>query len=189
MQPARASRGCRVPDSARIEQLVQAHQGHLLRYLRWLGCDDSLAADMAQECFVKLIEGDIQLENPQAMAAYLRTTARNFYLMHLRRDRRHVTLPDEDVLEAAWAENEGDDFGENYRRALQQCLQGLTDRARQALTLRFGQGASREQIGLATGLDPEGAKTLLRRAKEKLKLCIEKKVGKGRNELAANGRD
>jgi RNA polymerase sigma-70 factor (ECF subfamily) len=174
---------------AHIEQLVQAHQGHLLRYLRWLGCDDSLAADMAQECFVKIIQGDPQLENPHAMAAYLRTTARNFYLMHLRRERRNVSLPDPDVLEAAWAENEGDDFGEGYRRALQQCLQGLTERARLALSLRFGQGASREQISVATGLDPEGTKTLLRRAKAKLKLCIENKVGNGRSELAANGRD
>jgi len=178
-----------VPDKAHIEQLVQAHQGHLLRYLRWLGCDDSLAADLAQECFVKVLEGEFQLENPQAMSSYLRTMARNYYLMHLRRNRRMVSLPDEDVLECAWSEHEGDDFGESYRNALQQCLQALTARAQQALGLRYGQGASREQISLATGLDTEGAKTLLRRAKAKLKLCIERKVGKGRNELAANSRD
>ncbi len=178
-----------MPHKAHIEQLVQAHQGHLLRYLRWLGCDDNLAADLAQDCFVKVLEGEFQLENPQAMSGYLRTMARNGYLMHLRRHRRTVSLPDEEVLESAWSENEGDDFGETYRIALQQCLHGLTERARQALGLRYGHGASREQISLATGLDPEGAKTLLRRAKAKLKLCIEKKVGKGRNELAANGRD
>lgn len=175
--------------AAQIEQMVQAHQGHLLRYLRWLGCDDNLAADMAQETFVKVITGDFHSDNPQAMGAYLRTTARNFYLMHLRRDRRNVALPEEDVLEAAWAENEGEDFGESYRRALQECMKGLAERARQALMLRYGENASREEISKATGLDPEGAKTLLRRAKDKLKECIEKKVGKDRNELAANGRD
>ncbi len=175
--------------TAQIEQMVQAHQGHLLRYLRWLGCDDSLAADMAQETFVKVIEGDFHSDEPKAMGGYLRTTARNFYLMHLRKNRRNVNLPEEDVLEAAWAENEEDDFGESYRRALRECMKGLTDRASQALTLRYGQNASRQEISDATGLDPEGAKTLLRRAKDKLKDCIEKKVGKDRNELAANGRD
>ncbi|MCA8916890.1 MAG: sigma-70 family RNA polymerase sigma factor [Planctomycetes bacterium] len=160
-----------------IEGLVKEHQSALLRYLRFLGCDDELAQDMAQDTFVATIDADFEIRDRKATSAYLRTTARNFYFMWLRKTRREVRLPEEDVLEAAWHEEERDDDGETYRRALRNCLAKLSDRARLALKLRYGENASREEIGFATGMEPEGAKTLMRRAKDKLRECIRKQVG------------
>ena len=165
-----------------IEMLVQEHQAAVLRYLRFLGCEEALAHDLAQETFIALIEADFEIREHKATSAYLRTTARNFYFMLLRKARREVRLPDEDVLEAAWHENEGDDEGERYKQALANCLEGLTQRAQLALKLRYGENASREQISFAVGLEEEGCKTLMRRAKDKLRDCIRKQVG----ESAAN---
>lgn len=163
--------------AVQIERLVKDHQDALLRYLRFLGCDENLAHDMAQETFVATIEADFEIRDRKATSAYLRTTARNFYFMWLRKTKREVTLPDEDVLEAAWHEGEREDDGDTYRRALRNCLAKLGDRARLALRLRYGENASREEISFATGMEPEGAKTLLRRAKDKLRECIRKQVG------------
>jgi RNA polymerase sigma-70 factor (ECF subfamily) len=160
-----------------IEMLVREHQAGVLRYLRFLGCEENLACDLAQETFIALIEADFEIRERKATAAYLRTTARNLYFMWLRKVRREVTLPEEDVLEAVWAENEADDEGERYRQALANCMQQLTQRAQLALKLRYGENASREHISFATGLEEEGAKTLLRRAKDKLRECIRKQVG------------
>ncbi|MEZ5993504.1 MAG: sigma-70 family RNA polymerase sigma factor [Planctomycetota bacterium] len=160
-----------------IEKLVQDHQAGLLRYLRFLGCEENLAQDLAQETFLATIEADFEVRSHKATSGYLRTTARNFYFMWLRRTRREVRLPDEDVLEASWAENEGNDEGELYRQALRNCLAKLTQRTRLALKLRYGENASREKISFATGIEPEGAKTMLRRAKDKLRDCIRKQVG------------
>ena len=160
-----------------IEKLVRDHQAGLLRYLRFLGCEENLAQDLAQDTFLATIEADFEIRDRRATSGYLRTTARNFYFMWLRKMRREVKLPDEDLLEASWAENEGDDEGELYRRALRNCMAKLSQRAQLALKLRFGENASREQISFATGLEPEGAKTLMRRAKDKLRECISKQVG------------
>lgn len=162
-----------------IEMLVQEHQAAVLRYLRFLGCEEALAHDLAQETFIALIEADFEIREHKATSAYLRTTARNFYFMWLRKTRREVRLPDEDVLEAAWHENEGEDEGARYRQALSNCLQGLTQRAQLALKLRYVENASREQISFAVGLEEEGCKTLMRRAKDKLRECIRKQVGIG----------
>jgi RNA polymerase sigma-70 factor, ECF subfamily len=166
-----------VRGAVNIEMLVKEHQAALLRYLRFLGCDEALAQDLAQESFIALIEADFEIREAKATSAYLRTTARNFYFMWLRKTRREVRLPEEDVLEAAWHENEGDDGGMRYRQALSNCMQQLTQRAQLALKLRYGENASREQIGFAIGLEEEGAKTLMRRAKDKLRECIRKQVG------------
>ena len=166
-----------VRGAVQIEQLVKEHQGALLRYLRFLGCDENLAMDMAQDTFVATIEADFEVRDRKATAGYLRTTARNFYFMWLRKTRREVKLPEEDVLESAWHEEEREDEGDTYRRALRNCLAKLSDRARLALKLRYGDNASRDEISFAVSLDPEGAKTLMRRAKDKLRECIRKQVG------------
>ncbi|MBZ0138127.1 MAG: sigma-70 family RNA polymerase sigma factor [Planctomycetes bacterium] len=163
--------------AVQIERLVQDHQDGLLRYLRYLGCEENLAMDLAQDTFVATIEADFEIRDRKATSAYLRTTARNFYFMWLRKARREVTLPDEDVLEAHWNELELSDEGDTYRRALRNCLSALSQRAQLALKLRYGQNASREEISCAVGLEAEGAKTLIRRAKEKLRDCIRKQVG------------
>jgi RNA polymerase sigma-70 factor, ECF subfamily len=172
-----------VRGAVNIEMLVKEHQQALLRYLRFLGCDENLACDLAQESFIALIEADFEIREAKATSAYLRTTARNFYFMWLRKTRREVRLPEEDVLEAAWHENEGDDEGARYKQALSNCLQQLTQRAQLALKLRYGESASREEISCAVGLEEEGTKTLLRRAKDKLRDCIRKQVG----ESSGNG--
>lgn len=163
--------------AAEIEALVRNHQQGLLRYLRFLGADEALAQDMAQETFVAAINANFADVDARSTSAYLRTTARNFYFMWLRKHRREVALPGDDTLESAWHDHEGADFGENYLKALQNCLDKLTDRARLALKLRYGDDASREQISFATGLDAEGAKTLLRRSKNKLRDCIARQIG------------
>ena len=163
--------------AVQIERLVKEHQDGLLRYLRYLGCEENLAQDLAQDTFVATIQADFEIRDRKATSAYLRTTARNFYFMWLRKARREVALPDEDLLESKWNELESEDDGDTYRRALRNCLKGLTDRARLALRLRYGENASREEISFATALEPEGAKTLLRRAKDKLRDCIRKQVG------------
>ena len=170
-------RGDGMRSAVQIERLVKEHQDSLLRYLRYLGCEENLALDLAQDTFVATIQADFEIRDRKATSAYLRTTARNFYFMWLRKARREVALPDEDLLEARWNELEAEDEGDTYRRALRNCLKKLSDRARLALKLRYGENASREEIGFATALESEGAKTLLRRAKEKLRDCIRKQVG------------
>ena len=61
--------------------------------------------------------------------------------------------------------------------ALAACLDGLTDRVRRVLALFYGDGASRDDVGREVGMTPDGVKTTMRRAREKLRDCIERRLG------------
>ena len=71
-----------------------------------------------------------------------------------------------------WARFAQADSGNSYHAALAHCLEGISEKERSALSLRFAEEATRAEIASALGVSQEGAKTLLRRAKDKLRLCI-----------------
>ena len=76
----------------------------------------------------------------------------------------------------AWEEWAGDDGGEELLDRLRQCLEGLTDRARRALELRFRDRETRANIAAALEITEHGAKNLMQRAKKQLRECIEEKL-------------
>ena len=160
-----------------VARLVREHQTGVWRYLRVLGCPADEAEDLTQETFLAVLTKPFQDYNRQATAAYLRQVARNLFLSSRR---RAVTVSELDEAEAAWLQWAVKDDGQELMAALRNCLQTLTDRARQALDLRFGRQASRAEIATATGLSEDGAKNLLQRAKQQLRECIERALASER---------
>jgi RNA polymerase sigma-70 factor, ECF subfamily len=59
----------------------------------------------------------------------------------------------------------------------------LSDRARKALDMRFRDQQSREHIAAMLEISEHGAKNLMQRAKQQLRVCVEKKL-KNQNEKA-----
>lgn len=162
-------------ESLDAASLVRTHQAAVWRYLRYLGANEALADDLTQETFLKLLEHPPELRGHVETSAWLRTVARNNYLMALRKNSKTVSVEEFEQLDVVWQQHESDDEGESYRAALRECLKTLGERARRAIDLQYAAEQSRADIAGALGLDPEGAKTLLRRAKEQLRKCIEKK--------------
>lgn len=153
---------------------IGRHQAYLWRYLRYLGADPELAEDLAQDCFVAALRCEVPALEPAPAAAWLRKTALNLFRMHLRRQgRRQELWADAGDLDAVYLEESGPDLGERYGEALELCMEQLAPRSQQALRLRFGQGQGRRELAAALGLSVEGVKTLLRRAKDQLRACIE----------------
>lgn len=155
--------------------LLRTHQAAVWRYLRYLGADEALADDLTQETFLKLLEHPPEVRSHIETSAWLRTVARNNYLMALRKVSKWVSVEEFEQLDVVWQQHEGNDEGESYKAALRDCLKTLADKARRAVELQFVAEQSRADIAGALGMDPEGAKSLLRRAKEQLRKCIEKK--------------
>ena len=60
--------------------------------------------------------------------------------------------------------------------ALDECLKTLVERARLALDQRYRQQQSRREIAAALNLTEDGAKNLLQRAKQQLRICIAGKM-------------
>jgi RNA polymerase sigma-70 factor (ECF subfamily) len=160
-----------------VGRLVREHQAGVWRYLRMLGCPADEAEDLTQETFLAVLTKPFQDYNRQATAAYLRQVARNLFISSRRRSVSAVEL---DEAEAAWVRWAVKDDGQELLASLRNCLQTLTERARQALELRFAQQASRADIAAATGLSEDGAKNLLQRAKQHLRECMERTLASER---------
>jgi RNA polymerase sigma-70 factor (ECF subfamily) len=55
-------------------------------------------------------------------------------------------------------------------------MEGLDERQRSALELRYVRGAGRDKVGAELGLSDGGTKNLLERVKAKLRECVERRL-------------
>lgn len=156
---------------ADIAKIVCTHQAGLWRYLRLLGCDDSLADDLAQETFVVVLRKPFDDYDPAATARYLRTTARFLFLKSKRAGRRLAAYAD--VAELVWEEHAARDGGEELVLALKGCIDTLDERQRRLIDLRYFKQAGRAEIAAALEMSVMAVKSMLRRVKESLRVCVE----------------
>lgn len=161
-------------DRVGLAALVERHQASVWRYLRLLGADDHEADDLMQECFVVCAQR-MQAGDPvQAPAAFLRGVARNLLLGSRRRDRRRpptvqwLDAVDEFVAAQPQAiEDERID-------ALKVCVQKLSGRVREAVQWHHVEGLGREEVARRLGMGLNGVKSLLSRARDSLRECVER---------------
>lgn len=156
-------------------RLIEQFQVGIWRYLRALGCSPAEADDLTQDTFLAVLRRPFEDHGPAATAAYLRTVARNNLISARRRAGKVTAVEDVEEFDRSWEEWAGHDNGEAKLEALRECLQGLTERARMALNMRFQERASRASIAVALGITEHGAKNLMQRAKQQLRRCIEGK--------------
>jgi RNA polymerase sigma-70 factor, ECF subfamily len=171
---ATGDRGCAREDLA---NLAQRHQAGVWRYLRFLGADATEADDLTQETFLAVARGDfVERDEPQT-AGYLRVVARNQLLALRRKQHREINTVDLEAADSVWAAAAGPDGSlTNYLDALRDCLQQLEGRSRHAIDLHYRDRAGREAIARELGMQPDGVKTLLRRTRQLLRECVERKI-------------
>src|SRR5262245_64911357 len=88
-----------------LEEIAQTHRLGIWRYLRFLGCDDAAADDLAQETFLVVARG--AGGNGHAvrdLPAYLRGIARNLFLKWVRRSRREPSLEELAAADEVWSQ-------------------------------------------------------------------------------------
>lgn len=156
-------------------ELVRTHQAGIWRYLRFLGADAAQADDLTQETFLCVYRRPFVEQSPAASAAYLRSVARRQLLMSLRKAKRRPRLADLELADEVWSRLAGDDGG-GYLEALRECLQLIEGRAREAIELRYRDDRSRSEIGQLLEIGEDGVKSLLRRTRELLRRCVEKRT-------------
>lgn len=163
-----------------LEALVRNHQAQLWRYARFLGASASQADDLVQETFLAVHRKPFEQRSAAATSAYLRTVVRRCLLMARRKEGRQVDLVCSEnamlLAEQVWAEKVADDHWDGYIELLIKCLSATTGRVRRALDLFYRDHQSRPQIAQQLGMKSDGVKTMLRRAREKLRDCIRRKL-------------
>lgn len=159
--------------------LVRTHQAQVYRYLRYLGAAPDLAEDLVQETFVVAFQKSLQ-EEILSPAAWLRGVGRNLFLAHCRRVKASPVRSTPEALEQAeslWSRQfPPPSDGSEYLAALRQCLQGLPPRQQEIVDLQYRQKKSRAEIASAWGMTEDGVKTLMRRLREALGECIQRRL-------------
>jgi RNA polymerase sigma-70 factor (ECF subfamily) len=160
-----------------LATLVQEHQAGIWRYLRFLGADRTEADDLAQETFLAFAKAKFVEREPCQTAGYLRTVARNQLLALRRQQQREISTVDLEAADSVWAAAAGVDGSlAGYLDALRTCVEQLERRPRQAIDLHYRDGAGREAIAAELDMKPDGVKSLLRRTRDLLRECVERKI-------------
>jgi RNA polymerase sigma-70 factor (ECF subfamily) len=162
-----------------LARLVREHQGDVWRYLRYLGAAADDADDLAQETFLAVARSPLVLRSRAETAAYLRTAARNQLLMLRRKQGRQVGTVDLAAAEEVWAKTYPDGDSNSLLDALAKCCETLAGRSREVVNKFYREGLSRERLAEAMGMTADGVKTLLRRTRDALRQCIERRLRRG----------
>src|SRR4051812_5799845 len=167
------------PNSSPTElaSLVERHQAGVWRYVRFLGADTTEAEDLTQETFLALARGGFVERDERQTAGYLRVVARNQLLALRRKQNREIDTVGLEAADSVWAAEAGPDgrlciFFDAFR----DCLAKIEGRARQAIDMHYHDHAGREAIASQLGMQADGVKTLLRRTREVLRECVERKI-------------
>jgi RNA polymerase sigma-70 factor (ECF subfamily) len=154
-------------------ELFNGHFERLFRYLDRLSGDPDLAADIAQESFMKLHQrGSL----PDAPGAWLITVAmnlfRNAYATHERRSRLLKVVPEAAMYADRSVSPDRGDESRALAARVRRALDGIPERERQMLLLR-AEGFSYREIAEALNLQESSVGTMLARAKRAFKELYE----------------
>jgi RNA polymerase sigma-70 factor (ECF subfamily) len=164
----------RAGDRQAEDELVALFSNGLTLMLRRLARDPALAEDLYQETFRIVLEKARSggIHEPERLAGFLRGTARNLLLAEGRRPRQQPG--DATPL----AENGPTQAAPQLRRVLRQEEAGLVrkllgelrfERDRRILADFYLSERTKQEICTSLGVDPEGFKKVLFRARERLR--------------------
>jgi RNA polymerase sigma-70 factor (ECF subfamily) len=150
---------------------LAVHAPMLRRYLFVLGSRHDRVEDVVQESFVVALQKGVPAEDT---GAFLRGVARNLLL----RDRRSSASRREiEIADEVWQRRCEDGDGADRLAALAACVAALPRRSRALLQRCYAEGAGRTELADEFGFAPEGVKTALRRLRQTLRHCIERRLG------------
>ncbi|KAA9133581.1 sigma-70 family RNA polymerase sigma factor [Marinihelvus fidelis] len=155
-------------DARAFEVLYDRWRGPLYRYFLRHGGAESVAADLYQGCWEKVIRGRDRFEPGTPFRAWLFRVAHNHRVDHYRRVRPEQPLTAEP--EAPDEAGPGHDLdGDQQRDRLRAAVLALPADQRDAMLLKLEGDLGLDEIAIATGVGRETVKSRLRYATRKLK--------------------
>jgi RNA polymerase sigma-70 factor (ECF subfamily) len=174
-----------------VEELFRLHGGEIYSYLARMLRDDELAADLAQETFVKAYRAFDSLEEPARARAWLYQIANRTALDELRRRKivRFVPWTGESRGSARSAEEIA--LHGRFSGEMERALAALPERQRGALLLAEVHDLTGLELAAALGVSHVAARALLTRARESLRqaLAVERARSAERDAAQASRRE
>lgn len=181
----------REDDAEAFGELVDRHQNRLVSVLSYQVGRRELAEELAQEVFLRVYKARHRYEPGAKFTTWLFTIANNLALNALRglsrkkevrlaassSDETGVAAPHPAAASAGLPTRLADQ-GE-LREAVQAAIASLSERQRTAVLLAKFEHMEYAEIGEVLGMSDKGVKSLLARAREKLRLALNPYVERG----------
>lgn len=130
-------------------------------YLQRLTCDTSVADDLLQETFIRILKIELPPMDPAQMRSYLYRTATNLARDRFRRARFEAPPPDPGTADRRAEPS-------HLRADVDKAFSQVSVRERELVWLAYVEGASHREIAAITGLRESSIRPLLYRARQKL---------------------
>ncbi|MBL8753095.1 MAG: sigma-70 family RNA polymerase sigma factor [Planctomycetes bacterium] len=154
---------------------IAAHRPAIWRYLRMLGASADEADELAQETMLGACRTQLATD-PAVARAFLRGVARNQWLRTRRFWQRQREREIAAAVEELWLATADADGGDERIERLRHCLDGLAPRTRAAFELHYRDGIAWPAVAAQLGLLANGVKTLVQRARQALRQCLERRT-------------
>jgi len=137
-----------------------------------------LSEDVYQDMLAKVFENDGIFEGPQHLSDWSWKVLRNRCYELIRQQKYQVTLLDESVLNLVDAELECRETSDMSLRAdaLRNCIDGLSEKSRETIRMRYFEGLRGNQVAEKLGRKPETVYKALQRIYVTLAQCIQRKL-------------
>ena len=132
---------------------------------------ETVADDILQEVFVKIINNIDKLKDKTKLRAWLYQITRNTIIDHYRYNKAEVTIPNilEDVADEPEIESQ---FSAELGPCIKALIERLPDKYKAAVELTEFEGLTQKEMGDRLGLSLAGAKSRVQRAREKLRKLL-----------------
>lgn len=190
-------------DAAAFEELMLRYQNRVASLMAHLVGDRTQAEDLAQDVFLRVFRARKRYVPGSKFSTWLFTIANNVASNALRTlaRRKEVRLPvgspadsganaiDQAAVAASGLGPTRRLDNDEMRSAVQQAVGELNERQRVAVLLAKFEGLSYAEIGEVLGMSPQAIKSLLSRARTKLRSILEPYLERGQQVTAANQTD
>lgn len=164
-------------DAGAFDTLYQRHRGRLFRFLSREAGSREAGEEIYQEAWLRLIRQRESYRVEAQFSTYLYRIAHSCLIDHLRKQGRlwkHEEHPEDIPDVQSCSLNPEEEWGERLTaQALKSCMDELPAEQREVFLLKEESGFSLHEIAEIAGINMEAAKSRLRYALKKLRLCLE----------------
>jgi RNA polymerase sigma-70 factor (ECF subfamily) len=150
------------------EEIWNTFHAPLLQFIRARVPDEDTAEDILQDVFLTIHQQIATLRDVKKVESWMYQITRHAIIDTYRRQKRTLTLEDQEALELPAALPDDDVVTELFP-SVRAMLKSLPEQDRQALILTEYRGLTQKELGERLGLSLSGAKSRVQRAREKLK--------------------
>ena len=155
-----------------VEGLFARHHGEIYAYLIRMLRDPELAADLAQDAFIRAYRGHASLEDPTKARAWLYQIANRVALDEIRRRKIVHFIPWSGESRGAAPSAERVAMETRFSGELERALGRIPERQRSALLLAEVHELTGVELATSLGTSHVAARALLTRARESLRRAL-----------------